>query len=68
MDLFPKIEKMFVAVVRQQFVLGSNYSIFLYRNSFGANQSLAFTRKSFRIARVSLCAVQQVWQPANVLQ
>ena len=27
-----------VAVVRQQFVMRINYSIFLYRNSFGANQ------------------------------
>ena len=32
-----------VAVVRQQFVMGINCSIFLYRNSFGANQRLALT-------------------------
>ena len=39
-----------IAVVRQQFVLGINCSIFPYRNSFRANQRLALTRKSFRIA------------------
>ena len=44
----------------RKFVLGIICSIFLYRNSFTANQSLALTRKSFRIALVSLCAVQQV--------
>ena len=43
-----------------------NCSIFLYRNSFGANQRLALTRKSFRIAQVSLCEVERVWQRANV--
>ena len=40
--------------------MGINCSIFLYRNSFGANQRLALTRKSFRIAQVSHCAVQRV--------
>ena len=38
--------------------MGINCSIFLYRNSFGANQRLALTRKSFRIAQVSHCAVR----------
>ena len=57
-----------IAVVRQQFVMGINCSIFLYRNSFGANQRLALTRKSFRITQVSHCAVQRVWQSVNVLQ
>ena len=33
--------------------MGINCSIFLYRNSFGANQRLALTRKSFRMAQVS---------------
>ena len=42
--------------------MGINCSIFLYRNSFGANQRLALTRKSFKIAQVSLHAVQQVQQ------
>ena len=50
----------FFSVVRQQFVLGINCSIFLYRNSLGTNQRLALTRKSFRIAEVSHCAVQRV--------
>ena len=45
------------AVVRQQFVIGINCSIFLYGNWFGANQPLALTRKSFRIVQVSHCAV-----------
>ena len=49
-----------IAVVRQQFVMGINCSIFLYRNSFGANQRLALTRKSFRIVQVLHCAVQRV--------
>ena len=40
------------AVVRQQFVLGINCSIFLCQNSFGANQRLALNR--FRIEQVSL--------------
>ena len=57
-----------IAVVRKQFVLGINCSIFLNRNSFGANQRLALTQKSFRIVQVSLCAVQQVYQWANVSQ
>ena len=43
-----------IAVVRQQFVLGINYSTFLYPKSFGANQRLVLIRKSFRVA------VQQV--------
>ena len=51
------------AVVRQQFVLGNNCWFFLYLNTFGASQSLALTRKSFRIAQVLLCAVQQVLAP-----
>ena len=42
-----------VAVVRQQFVTGINCSIFLYRNSFRANQRLALTPKSFRIVQFS---------------
>ena len=33
--------------------MGINCSISLYWNSFGANQRLALTRKSFRIAQVS---------------
>ena len=41
------------AVVRQQFVLGVNCSIFLYRNSFGANQRLALPGSP---SQVSLCA------------
>ena len=49
-----------IAVVRQQFVMGTNSSIFLYRNSFGTNQRLAVTRKSFRITQVSHCGVQRV--------
>ena len=58
-----------IAVVRQQFVIGMiNCSVFLYRNSFGANQHLALTRKSFRIVQVSHCATQWVQQSANVLQ
>ena len=40
--------------------MGINCSTFLYRNSFGANQHLALTGKSFRIAQVSHCAVQRV--------
>ena len=52
------------AVLRQQFVMRFNCSIFLYWNSFGANQRLALTQKSFRIAQVS----HWVWQSANVLQ
>ena len=51
---------MIIAVVRQQFVFRINCSIFLYRNSFEANQFLALTRNSVRIAQVPLCAVQQV--------
>ena len=54
-------DSLFIAVVRQHFVLGINCSIFLYLNSFGANQPLALTGKSFRIAQVLLCAVQQDW-------
>ena len=50
----------FIAVVRQEFVMGINCLIFLYRNSFGANQRLALAQKSFRIAQVSHCAVQRV--------
>ena len=42
----------------KQFVIGVNCSIFLYRNSFGANQRLALTRKFFRIVQVSHCAVR----------
>ena len=57
-----------IAVERQQFVMGINCSIFLYRNSFAANQRLALTWKSFRIVQVSHCAVQRVQQSANVLQ
>ena len=49
-------ETVFIAVVRQQFVMGINCSIFLYRNSFDANQRLALTRKFFRIAQVSHCS------------
>ena len=49
-----------IAVVRQQFVMGNDCSIFLHRNSFGANQRLALTRKFFRIVQVSHCAVQRV--------
>ena len=41
---------LFIAVIRQQFLLGINCSIFLYWNSYGANQCLALTWKSFRIA------------------
>ena len=41
--------------------MGTNCSIFLYRNSFGANQRLALTQKSFRIAQVSHCAVKRVY-------
>ena len=52
--LCPTIATFVIAVVKQQFVLGINPSIFLCRNSFGANQRLALTRKSFRIAQVSL--------------
>ena len=37
---------------------GDNRSIFLYQNLFGANQRFALSRKSFRIAQVSHCAVQ----------
>ena len=55
-------------VIKQQFVLGINCSIFLYRNFFGANQRLALTRKSFRSAQVSRFAIQQDFQVANVLQ
>ena len=51
---------MIIAVVKQQFVMGINCSIFLYRNLFGDNHRLAMTRESFRIAQVSHCAVQQV--------
>ena len=54
-----------IAVVRQQFVLGINCSVFLHRNFFGANQHLTLTKKSFKIAQVSLfCSVQQVWHHA----
>ena len=60
--------KPIIAVVRQQFVMGINCSIFLYWNSFGANQRLALTRKSFRMAQASHCAVQRVQQAAIVLQ
>ena len=42
---------MLIAVVRQQFVLGINCSIFLYRNSFGANQRLALTRSPSELHR-----------------
>ena len=35
-----------IAVVRQQFIRGINCSIFLYRNSFGANQHLSLTQGS----------------------
>ena len=55
------VTKSLIAVVRQQFVMGINCSIFLYRNPFGGNQCLALTRKSFRIAQVSHCAVQRVY-------
>ena len=55
-----RLISLLVAVVRQQFVMGINCSIFLYRNSLGVNQRLALTRKSFRIAQVSHCAVQRV--------
>ena len=58
-NLSHRLNELF-AVVRQQFVLGINCSIFQYRNWFGANQRLAQTRKSFKIAQVSLFAVQQV--------
>ena len=57
-----------IVVVRQQFVMGINCSIFLYRKSFGANQGLALIWKSFRISQVSHCAVQRAQQSANVLQ
>ena len=50
-------ENHIIDVVRQQFVVGINCSIFLYRNSFGANQRLTLTRKSFRIEQGSNCAV-----------
>ena len=60
-------EDRIIAVVTQQFLMRISCSIFLYRNSFGANQRLALTRKSFRIAQVSHCAVQRVQQSANVL-
>ena len=53
-------KKILIVVVRQQFVIGINCSIFLYRNSFGANQRSALTRTSFRIAQVLHCAVQRV--------
>ena len=49
-----------IAVVRQQFLMGINCSIFLHRNSFRANQLLALTRKSSKIMQVSHCAVQWV--------
>ena len=55
-----KMSNLAFAVVRQQFVLGINRSVFLYQNSFGASQCLALTRKSFRVAQVSHCAVQGV--------
>ena len=48
------------AIARQQFEMGINCSIFLHRNSFRANQRLALTGKSFRIAQVSHCVVQRV--------
>ena len=51
---------MVTAVVRQQILMGTAIArFFLYRNPFGANQGLALTRKSFRIAQVSHFAVQQ---------
>ena len=49
-----------IAVVRQQFVMRINCSIFPQGNSFGVNQRLALTQRSFRIAPVSHCAVQRV--------
>ena len=56
---------MFIAAVRQQFVIGIMLD-FLYRNSFGANQRLAMTRKSFRIAQVSHCSVQRVYSSRRI--
>ena len=58
-DNFKSVLK-YQTFVRQQFVMGTNCSIFLYRNSFGANQRLAVTGKSFRITQVSHCGVQRV--------
>ena len=49
-------------------VMGIDCSIFLYRNSFGANQRAALARTSFTITQVSHCAVHRVQQSANVLQ
>ena len=49
--------KFLTVVIRQQFVMGINCSIFLYQNSFGAKEHLALTRKSFRIVQVfTLCS------------
>ena len=47
-----------ISSIRQQFLMGTKCSIYLYRNSFGANQCLTLTRKSFRIPHVShiLCS------------
>ena len=40
-----------IAVVTQQFVMRINCSIFLYRNSFGANQRLALTGSPSELRR-----------------
>ena len=45
------------AVVRQQFVMGINCSIFLYRNSFGANDRLTLSGKSFRLRRFHIVQI-----------
>ena len=47
-----KSQKYLQLLLRQQFVLGINCSIFLYRNSVGANQRLALTRKSISISNM----------------
>ena len=47
-----ELKLVFIAVVRHQFVMGIYCLIFLYQNSLGANQGLALTRNSFRIAHV----------------
>ena len=57
MNHLPTKFRSIIAVIRQQFVIGINCSIFLYRNSFGANQRLALTRKSLQnCAGFTLCS------------
>ena len=50
------LKQRLIAVVRQQSVQGINCSIFLYRSSFGANQRLALTQKSFNCIGFTLCS------------